>query len=102
MNKKIKNIVNKTIENEFHHVTGKIDELNKFEDYKELDYKNGEIQNKVFEVIPEQYHDLINELIESFTLLSGTESKFAFKKGVIAALTNLKYLEEIGEEIILI
>lgn len=100
MNDTVKNLINKTIEREFYRITESAAELKRFEDYKELDSKNGEIQDKIFETIPEEYHDLINELIESFALLSGTESKFAFKQGVIKGLVDLNYLnDDIGQKI---
>lgn len=94
MNSTVKNLINKTIELEFYRLDGNLTNLKDFEDYSELSDKYSDIESKVYERLPKEYHDLIDEFIEILNLISATENKYMFKQGVIQGLTDLNYLND--------
>ena len=102
MNKTIKNLINKTIELEFYRMDSDITELQNFEDYKEVSNKYTDVERKVYETLPVEYHGLIDELMELAVSELAIEKRYAFKEGVIKGLTDLEFLKEAGPVIKLI
>lgn len=71
-------------------------------DYEE--YKNEtalliELQHKLYEVVPKEFHHLLNEYEEHENAMSALNERQMFKQGVIAGLTDLKFLESVGNNI---
>lgn len=96
MNKTVKNLINKTIELEFYHMEDNLTGLRKFEHYEEVSNKYSNVERKVYETLPVEYHGLIDELIELSTLELALEKRYAFKEGVKKGLTDLDFLKEAG------
>lgn len=101
MDKKLKNIVEKTIELKFNQIQDR--NLEDMEDLKEYEVRSKriiEIQRKLCDVIPKEMQDLLDEYgsLEIQQLCS--EIRHYFKKGVKAGLTDLKFLEEAEQEML--
>lgn len=98
MNKILKNVINGVIENEFNRVD--LENIIRGNEHKEWSQKQDEAREKLFEVIPKEYHEEFNEAIEDYETILGViaaiEERCMFKQGVIQGLTDLKYLQELG------
>lgn len=100
MNKVLKNIVNKTIENEFFHVQEEgLKYMDDIKEYDQIEEKYDCLYHELKQNLPKEMHDILDEFNDKRTELLCLEIKHYFKQGVKAGLTNLKYLEEAGEGI---
>jgi hypothetical protein len=98
-----KNVVRNTIDLEFHHVQeGEFKHFDKVEEYKKTAERCSEIYHILCDNLPEELHHLVEEFDCKKTDLMCDGIQYYFKKGVISGLTNLKYLEEFGEAIIIL
>ncbi|EPY2274565.1 hypothetical protein ACXAUS_003465 [Clostridium sporogenes] len=102
INQVLKNIVNKTIESEFYRLEGNITDLKKFEDYLELNEKYIELETNLYKTLPKEYRNSVEKLTQALISVSTIEKKYMFKQGVIKGLTDLNYLDELGQTIIFI
>lgn len=104
MYKILKNIVNGAIENEFDRLN--LENVIKSNEYKEWSQKQGKAREKLFEIVPKEYHKEFNKAIEDYEnilyVIAAIEERDIFKKGVIQGLTDLKYLQELGQRIAVI
>lgn len=98
----VKHLVNNTIENEFYRLEDDITDLKKVEDYLNLSEKYIELEENLYKILPKEYHSLIEELTGALNLMLGAEKRYMFKQGVIKGLTDLNYLEEVGQMIMFI
>ncbi|HCL4439599.1 hypothetical protein AL714_07805 [Clostridium botulinum] len=98
----VKHLVNNTIENEFYRLEDDITDLKKVEDYLNLSEKYIELEENLYKILPKEYHTLIEELTGALNLMLGVEKMYMFKQGVIKGLTDLNYLEEVGQMIMFI
>ncbi|EPY6469226.1 hypothetical protein ACWO2F_003738 [Clostridium sporogenes] len=98
----VKHLVNNTIENEFYRLEDDITDLKKVEDYLNLSEKYIELEENLYKILPKEYHSLIEELTGALDLMLGVEKRYMFKQGVIKGLTDLNYLEEVGQMIMFI
>ncbi|NFD76915.1 hypothetical protein FC826_13335 [Clostridium botulinum] len=98
----VKHLVNNTIENEFYRLEDDITDLKKVEDYLNLSEKYIELEENLYKILPKEYHSLIEELTGALNLMLGVEKRYMFKQGVIKGLTDLNYLEEVGQMIMFI
>ncbi|EJP6473810.1 hypothetical protein NHI66_003183 [Clostridium botulinum] len=98
----VKHLVNNTIENEFYRLDEDITDLKKVEDYLNLSEKYIELEENLYKILPKEYHTLIEELTGALNLMLGVEKRYMFKQGVIKGLTDLNYLEEVGQMIMFI
>lgn len=101
MDKITKNIINKTIERFFYNMDSdfakllaKNTELAK--QYEEYSNKSEELQAKLEEIVPEEYRDLVEKLVDANSCVSSIESQMYFKEGVCMGATELNYLGEVG------
>lgn len=101
MNKVLKNIVNGAIENEFDRVD--LENVIKSNEYKEWSEKRDKARKKLFEIIPKEYHEEFNKALDDYEnmlwVMAAIEERYMFKQGVKAGLTDLKYLQELGQGI---
>ncbi|MEL5897960.1 hypothetical protein AAGC94_07760 [Clostridium sporogenes] len=98
----VKHLVNNTIENEFYRLEDDITDLKKVEDYLNLSEKYIELEENLYKILPKEYYSLIEELTGALNLMLGAEKRYMFKQGVIKGLTDLNYLEEVGQMIMFI
>ncbi|MBO0575968.1 hypothetical protein EXQ42_14445 [Clostridium botulinum] len=98
----VKHLVNNTIENEFYRLDEDITDLKKVKDYLNLSEKYIELEENLYKILPKEYHSLIEELTGALNLMLGVEKRYMFKQGVIKGLTDLNYLEEVGQMIMFI
>ncbi|HCW04040.1 MAG TPA: hypothetical protein DGK91_05595 [Clostridium sp.] len=101
MDKVLKNIINKTIDMEYDHISeefNKVLEKNKelAKEYQESSNKHNVILNQLQEVLPVEYHQLLDELNNITVLIGAIEARIMFKEGVVSGLTELNYLSEVG------
>lgn len=91
----IKSLARDTVELELDHIMQDEAYLKglKTEEYKEVEQKINEFQKNI------PYNDELEGLKNELTEL---EIRYYFKCGVIAGLTSLKFLEEVGESIVTI
>lgn len=101
MDKVLKSVVNKTIEREYNKVTDNLPDVLK----KNVDLsKKHEVYSKQVEevseqlrkVVPVEYADLIEKLVDVTTASMCIEEKMLFKEGVTLGATELSYLGELG------
>ncbi|RXM57309.1 hypothetical protein [Clostridium tetani] len=101
MNKVLKNIVNGAIENEFDRINYEV--FLKSSEHQDQSQKQDEAREKLFEVVPKEYHEEFNKALDKYetelSIASGIEERYVFKQGVIQGLTDLKYLQELGLKI---
>lgn len=92
----IKKLVNGAIENEFYHIQEHEEqlEIKTNEDVREWYEKSNQILEKLLEVAPE-YRDLIDDMDNVLASYSISLCKYYFKRGILDAYTNLKFLEDI-------
>ena len=98
----IKTLVKNTLDNEFNHIQNE-----NFEDMKEAskkEYENARLKStQLYEQIcthlPEELHQLVSELMDEMTNITCIEERYYFNRGVVASLTNLDYLQEVGPAI---
>lgn len=104
MNKTLKSIINKTIEKEYQSMMGNYtSHLSKNPQLVEDDTNNTnkitKIMDELYRLLPKEKHYLVSEFEETVALVMGVESRVAFKEGLILGLTELSYLNEVGQEI---
>ncbi|RXM74761.1 hypothetical protein [Clostridium tetani] len=101
MNKILKNVVNGAIENEFNRID--LENVIKSNEYKEWSEKQDKAREKLFEIVPKEYHKEFNKALDDYGsmlwVMAAIEERYMFKQGVKAGLTDLKYLQELGLEI---
>lgn len=101
--KTLKDIVDNTINLEFYHVeTDSYDEVKRMDDYEGTLDRCIEIYKILCDNLPEDLQPLVDEYESKQLDLLSSHTKFFFKQGVISGLTNLKYLEEIGNAIVIL
>lgn len=101
MEKMLKSVVNKTIDmvyvnldGEYKNIVAKNPEL--ATRYKELSSKSEELAAKVEGLLPEQYKDLVDKLVNATICMGGIETQMYFKEGVELGATDLSYLGDLG------
>ncbi|MTK13905.1 MAG: hypothetical protein F8N39_18140 [Clostridiaceae bacterium] len=104
MDKITKNIINKTIERGYYSVTddfGGVMKKNKEwgKEHNEYSYKIEELADKLKEVVPDEYRDLVEELVDITMCFTCIEGKILFKEGVVLGITELNYLGEVGAQL---
>jgi FtsZ-binding cell division protein ZapB len=101
MDKITKNIINKTIERAYFNLDGEFPELlNKnpklAREHQELSDKADELSAKLEKLLPEQYKNLVEDLVSATLCTMSIESQVLFKEGAIKGCTDLSYLGEAG------
>lgn len=101
-------VINNTIEREFTRISENPDETadkisgkNK-KWIKERDKLSDELevlQEKMIEIVPSKYKNMVDELVNVCICYMAAESKILFKEGVILGATELNYLGEVGLEL---
>jgi len=80
--------------------------LSKNHELKQLDIECEEkvstIREQLYRLLPKEQCYLIEQLEEALIINMGIASRVAFKEGLILGLTELNYLSEVGQEIVLI
>ena len=103
MDKTIKNLINNTIELECWHIQDEdITQMDNYEEYRESLDRLIELEKTLQAKLPEECHKLIEELEDLEGEIGALRERYLFKRGVVAGLTNLKYLEEIEDSILCI
>lgn len=69
----------------------------KDEEQQELENKSLELMDKLVGTLSEEQKDLLDELDRANTNVWINMCRFYFKEGVAAGLTNLKFLDSIGD-----
>lgn len=94
MDKKLKHIVNDIIESKFNHIQEyNFKDMQDLEEHKRLSHRCEEIYQILALHLPEEFHDLLDEFDCTRVDIGSLESRYYFKKGIVAGLTDLKYLE---------
>lgn len=99
-NRIIENLFNKTIENEYIVVQDEnFSDINDDEckELEEVKLKISTLEKQLFLMLPEEGRELYFELESQLGNISCIESRYMFKKGVVAGLTNLEYLKEVNK-----
>ena len=104
MNEKMKNVINNTIKREYERVGGDLIKHMKknselINDYREYTRKRQDIMDKLLEIMPKEYHELIEALEDASNSITSIEAEATFKEGLILGVTELDYLSEVGIEI---
>lgn len=107
MDKTIKKILNKTIEREFDNISGNFEgPLRRNPELKERmdesDNLREELKEKLLQVLPIEYKKMLDDFEEACDISALVEARIMFKEGLFLGLTELSYLSEIGQEIVLI
>ncbi|NFA42715.1 hypothetical protein EXM65_09050 [Clostridium botulinum] len=90
-----KELISNIIDNEFNHVQDEnLEGMDNLEEYKKIAEKVNAIQTKLFEVLPNEYKDLVDRLDVEMWEKFYIEIRHYFKKGVIAGTTNLEFLKD--------
>ena len=104
MEKILKNIINETMEREYTNLEsrfiaalGKNEKLKK--EYDLYNLKTNKIKEKLNDVLPEEYHSLLEEFEDNLSVISLIENMISHKEGIITGVTELNYLNEVGTEI---
>lgn len=94
----IKKIINGIIESEFKHV--QMFKEKNFDDkdimQKGLHKASVELMNKLMETLSEEQKDILDKLDGALASEWTNLCRFYLREGIVAGLTNLKYLNEIG------
>ena len=91
-----KKLINNIVNNEFNHIQNEnLHGMENLEQYKILSNKVDEIQHKLYELLPKEYHHLIDELETKGTDKLCIEIRHYFKKGVAAGTSNLNFLRDL-------
>lgn len=97
MDKKEKNLINGAIEIAYQYaIENNYSEIEKTEKYKELQDKLDKIESKLYEALPKEQHDLLNELEDLRSSLYCLDARGAFREGIVAGFTQLEFLKEYG------
>lgn len=105
INNTLKSVVKNTVELAYYHVVKANTEEFCAEDAKEYEkYSNRceEIYQILINNLPEKFKKLIDEFDDIKMAQTCINERFYFKQGVITGLTDLKYLEEVGQSIVMI
>lgn len=101
MKKMLKSVVNKTIDmcfknldGEYENILAKNPELAK--ESNELSSESEELAAKIENLLPEQYKDLVDKLVNATICMGGIETQMYFKEGVELGATDLSYLGDLG------
>lgn len=103
--KALETIISSTIEREYWQLSEKEPYLDKrsneklISEGKKLGKEINEIEDKLTKVLPDEYKDMVEELIEACTCYDGQRAMMLFKEGVILGVTDLNYLGKIGRRI---
>lgn len=100
MNFKEFKLIDNIVANEFNHVQNEafehMDELN---EYKKIAYEIEKMQHKLLELLPKEYHDLVDDLDSKVWEMASIEIRHYFKKGVVAGTSNLNFIRDITKGI---
>lgn len=101
----LKNVIKKTVELKYYGVmeenqTEVLKENKK--EYEELEEKSIELYHTLMDNLPEELKDLVDEFDTLKNNMSILNQKFYFNQGVVAGLTDLKFLEETDSMILTI
>lgn len=96
----LKNIVNETISLQFSHVAEFETEELEATDYKKYSEEADKIFNEIRSKVDKDTLRLISKLIDAKDYEMLSYGNYYFKKGVQAGLTDLKYLEKMGQGIV--
>lgn len=104
MNNTLKNVINNTIKREYERVSSDcIKHMEKdpelLNEYRDCTRKRQDIMDKLIEIMPREYHELIEELEDASNSITAIESRVTFKEGLVLGVTELDYLSEVGIEI---
>ncbi|WP_017414141.1 hypothetical protein [Clostridium tunisiense] len=107
MNKTLENIINNTIEREYRHINEHFGEPMRKnpELQRELDESvklREELKQKLLQLLSKEYEYLLEEFETTCGISASVEARIMFKEGLILGLTDLSYLSEVGQEIVLI
>lgn len=90
-----KSVINGVIQNEYNHLVENQEDIGDMESKEELASRCSEIQNILYNHLPEEFHELLDELDDKTGYMACLENRYYFKQGVMAGLTNLSFLNEI-------
>lgn len=90
-----KSVINGVIQNEYNHLVENQEDISYMESKEELASRCSEIQNILYNHIPEEFRELLDELDDKTGYMACLENRYYFKQGVMAGLTNLSFLNEI-------
>lgn len=90
-----KSFINGVIQNEYNHLAENQEDISYMESKEEFASRCSEIQNILYNHLPEEFHTLLDELDDKTGYIACLENRYYFKQGVMAGLTNLSFLNEI-------
>lgn len=92
----LKVLINNIIENEYKHIQDhQVEDMENDELWNETNENMSKVFSEIRKDIPEELKNKIDEIDSLIGLEESCLEKYYFKKGVKAALTNLKFLSEI-------
>ncbi|NFH34346.1 hypothetical protein FDC49_17970 [Clostridium sporogenes] len=100
----VKYLINNIIEREYYNlldnfsnVLNKDAELKK--EYEKYINITENIFKRLYEILPEEYHEMLDKLESASSVITGLETKAMFKEGLVLGINELNYLNEIGLEV---
>lgn len=107
MEKMLKNVITKTIDmcyynlgGQYENILAKNTELAK--EYNKLSDESNELEMQVKRLLPNEYEELVEKLVNAILRADAAEKQMYFKEGVILGATDLSYLGELGARLQLI
>lgn len=89
-------LINDIVENEFNHIEeGNLKGMDELDKYKEISKEVDNIQKKLFEVLPDEYKDLVDDWDTKIWEMLCMQIRYYFKKGVAAGTSNLNFIRDI-------
>lgn len=89
-------LINNIIENEFYHVQNEsLDIMDELEEYNKIVDETNNLKDKLFKLLPVEYHDLLDDWDCKTWELATLECRHYFKKGVCAGTSNLNFVRGI-------
>ncbi|MBN3348309.1 hypothetical protein CF050_15850 [Clostridium botulinum] len=100
----VKYLINNIIEREYYNlldnfsnVLNKDAELKK--EYEKYINITENIFKRLYEILPEEDHEMLDKLESASNVITGLETKAMFKEGLVLGVNELNYLNEIGLEV---
>lgn len=92
----LKVLINNIIENEYKHIQDhQVEDMENNKEWNETNENMSKVFSEIYKDIPKELKSKIDELDALIGLEESYLERYYFKKGVKAALTNLKFLSEI-------
>lgn len=91
-------LIDNIVENEFDHIEEEnLKSMDELETYKEIAKEVNDINQKLVELLPKEYKDLVDEWDTKTWELVCMQIRYYFKKGVAAGTSNLNFIRDITD-----